>query len=88
MKRNASQKTGKNEKKKNNEKIKKWKNLKNQRNKKKRLPRGTYRDGTKNFNLPKKKVTRNREAIVFAVFLLCPARLFVLDTCDGLCAHG
>ena len=25
---------------------------------------------------------------VCRVFALCPARHFVLDTCDGLCAHG
>ena len=38
-------------------------------------------------NTIKKKETQ--EANMFAVFLLCVLRdTFVLDTCDGLCAHG
>ena len=40
-------------------------------------------------NKEQRKRTHQRSATMFAVFLLCVLRdTFVLDTCDGLCAHG
>ena len=38
-------------------------------------------------NKEQRKRTQRRSATMLAVLLLCPARLFVLDTFDGLCAH-
>ena len=48
------------------------------------------KDKTKEEKWKKRKKERKREGTkMFAVFLLCVLRdTFVLDTCDGLCAHG